>query len=167
MAQRVVPRVRRLHGDRAIPKRNRATVRCLTERRLDRHHVRGSSLVALPSLAARRLPKSARGGSATHSRPKQSRGASLHIGGANCEQRIKLRSRFASVAAVCDRRTLRTLLLGAHRAPLQFLPIAMCDVRRDSGSLRFTLAHAFCQPLEPFPPCVALIALPLSGGVRQ
>ena len=63
------------------------------------HHVRGSSLVALPSLACRGLPKSARGGSAAHSRRKQSRAASVHIGGANCERRIELQGeRFAQVA---------------------------------------------------------------------
>ena len=41
------------------------------------------------------------------------------------------------------------------------------DVGRHSRSLRFTLRHAFCQPLEPLPPCVAMIALPLIGRVRQ
>ena len=40
--------------------------------------VRGSSLVALPSLADRGLPQSARTGSATRSRCKQSRAASVH-----------------------------------------------------------------------------------------
>ena len=64
----------------------------LREAGSDRDHVRGSSLVALPSLAYRGLPESARGGSAAHSRRKQSRAASVHIGGADCERRIKLRS---------------------------------------------------------------------------
>ena len=56
----------------------------------DRHHVRGSSLVALPSVAYRGLPQSARGGSAARSRRKQSRAASVHISGADCERRIEL-----------------------------------------------------------------------------
>ena len=42
-----------------------------------RHHVCGGSLVALPSLADRGLPQSARGGSAARSRSKQSRAASV------------------------------------------------------------------------------------------
>ena len=63
----------------------------------DRHHVRGSSLVALPSLAYRGLPQSARGGSAARSRRKQSRAASVHIGGADCERRTELCSRVVVV----------------------------------------------------------------------
>ena len=90
VAQRVVPRLCRLHGDGAIPKRNRATARRCCGSRPDRDHVRGSSLVALPSLAYRGLPESARSGSAARSRRKQSRAASVHIGGADCERGIEL-----------------------------------------------------------------------------
>ena len=74
--------------------------------RPDRHHVRGSSLVALPSLADRGLPQSARGGSAAHSRRKQSRAASVHISGADCEWGIELRSRFV---VIVDARSAATV----------------------------------------------------------
>ena len=67
----------------AIPERHRAPPRRRFGNRPDRDHVRGSSLVALPSLAHRGLPQSARGGSAARSRRKQSRAASVHISGAN------------------------------------------------------------------------------------
>src|SRR5439155_4491853 len=97
VAQRVVPWLCRLHGDGAIPKRNRAPARRCCGSRPDRHHVRGSSLVALPSFAYRGLPQSARGGSAARSRRKQSRAASVHIGGADCERRVKLPARVALV----------------------------------------------------------------------
>src|SRR6266571_2355107 len=43
----------------------------------------------------------------------------------------------------------------------------MCDVRRHSWSLRFALDHAFGQPLEPFRPRLALMALPQIGCVGQ
>ena len=46
----------------------------------------------------RGLPQSARGGSVARSRRKQSRSASVHTGGADCERRIKLRG--AGVAVV-------------------------------------------------------------------
>ena len=70
--------------------------------RPDRHHVRRSSLVALPSLAYRGLPQSARGGSAARSRRKQSRAASVHIGGADCERRIELSARSRCCRAFCE-----------------------------------------------------------------
>ena len=66
------------------------------------NHVRGSSLVALPSLAYRGLPQSARGGSAARSRRKQSRATSVHTRGADCERRIELRGRVASVGRFCE-----------------------------------------------------------------
>src|SRR5258707_6260068 len=72
---------------------------------------RGSSLVALPSLACLGLPQSARGGSAARSWRKQSRAASVHISGADCEGRIELCSRFVVVAAVFNGRPCATVLV--------------------------------------------------------
>src|SRR5207244_11576417 len=94
--------VRRVHGDGAIPKRSRATARCCCGSRTGRDHVRGSSLVALSSLAYRGLPESARGGSAACSRRKQSRAASVHIGVTDCERRIELQPRVAVVGRFCE-----------------------------------------------------------------
>src|SRR5437762_6828374 len=75
---------------------------CDAEITVDRHHVRGSSLLALSSLAYRGLPQSTRGRSAAHSRRKQSRAASVHIGGADCEREIKLRGGVAVVGCFCE-----------------------------------------------------------------
>ena len=86
--------------------------------RIDRDHVRGSGLVALSSLANRGLPESARDGSDAHSRRKQSRAASVHIGGADCERRIELRSRFAVVGRFCETPALK---LASGTDALQFV----------------------------------------------
>jgi len=75
---------------------------CDAEITVDRHHVRGSSLLALSSLAYRGLPQSTRGRSAAHSRRKQSRAASVHISGADCEREIKLRGGVAVVGRFCE-----------------------------------------------------------------
>src|SRR5439155_17330812 len=43
----------------------------------------------------------------------------------------------------------------------------MCNVRRYWRRFALALHHAFCQPLEPLRPRLALITLPKIGGVRQ
>src|SRR5204862_5309871 len=75
---------------------------CDAEITVDRHHVRGSSLLALSSLAYRGLLQSTRDRSAAHSRRKRNRAASLHIGGADCEREIKLRGGVAVVGCFCE-----------------------------------------------------------------
>src|SRR5215470_10131201 len=130
MAQHVIPRLRRLHGNEAIPKRNRTTARSCCQSRSDRDHVRGSDLVALPSLAHRGLSESARDGSAEHSRRKQNRTASVHTSGSDCERRIKLRGRVIIVG-----RLTRSLLLSRPKG----LPVYVARVH----------AAPFCE--TPFP----------------
>src|SRR5206468_138706 len=102
VAQRIVPRVRRLHGDGAIPKGNRAIARRCCGSRPNGDHVRGSSLVALPSLAYFGLPQSAGSRSDAHSRHEENRAASVHIGGPNRERRVKLPARVALVGRLCQ-----------------------------------------------------------------
>src|SRR5207237_962113 len=43
----------------------------------------------------------------------------------------------------------------------------MCNVRRYWRRFALALHHAFCQPLEPLRPRLALITLPKIGRVRQ
>src|SRR5207247_6289769 len=59
LAQRLIPRLRRSHGDGGVPERHRAPARPCSRSRADCHHVRGGCLVALPSFADLRLPESA------------------------------------------------------------------------------------------------------------
>ena len=75
---------------------------CDAEITVDRHHVRGSSLLALSSLACRGLPQSTRSRTDAHSGRKQSRAASVHIDGEDCGRQIKLRGGVAVVGRFCE-----------------------------------------------------------------
>src|SRR5438874_10592849 len=70
MAQRVIPRLRGLHGDSAIPERHRTPSHSRSRGRTRCDDVRGSSVVALPSLADLRLSPGVQYRGDTHPRCK-------------------------------------------------------------------------------------------------
>src|SRR5207244_13318504 len=82
-----------IHVNGGVSQRRGTPSRSRERSRPDRDHVRGGSLVALPSCDDFRLPENARCRGHTHCRCKEERTASVHTCGAHPRRRAKLRER--------------------------------------------------------------------------